>query len=305
MPHPLREKAQGRPMFRLRIMPWSDDISGNVSKQYNAHTNMYVTNLNLPHHKLQQEYFVRFASTSPHASSSEQFVALSQDCIPGVRHEAYDCELEQEILFEIIPYVLPADNPQQSETSSYIGMVGNYGCRRDLTGGTKEYRETDEGYGALYKPGEAHQNDVTIQIIRWQVWIACLGDETALDASYTSTGVKDKISQYWITQFLEKAKVAHQEQLSNRETRDPELNRPSCRGEELHYNVLLSLRGIAPHHDTPGELLHTYLSGNNKYVWHDSTKNWDDKKGDLFASRLQGSNLDSLSIPPPQPYMFF
>jgi hypothetical protein len=79
MPHPFREKARGRPMFRLRIMPWSDDVSGNVSKQYNAHTNMYVTNLNLPHQKLQQEYFVRFASTSPHASSSEQFVALSED----------------------------------------------------------------------------------------------------------------------------------------------------------------------------------------------------------------------------------
>ncbi|KAJ7877746.1 hypothetical protein B0H14DRAFT_3781958 [Mycena olivaceomarginata] len=57
---------------------------------------------------------------------------------------------------------------------------------------------------------------------------------------------------------------------------------------------------IDPHHDTPGELLHTYLLGNNKYVWHDLTKNWDDKKGDLFASRLQGSNLDSLSIPPPR-----
>jgi hypothetical protein len=62
--------------------------------------------------------------------------------------------------------------------------------------------------------------------------MACLGDKTALDASYTSTGVKDKISQYWITQLLEKAKVAHQEQLSNRDTRDPELNRSSCRGDE-------------------------------------------------------------------------
>ncbi|KAJ7890150.1 hypothetical protein B0H14DRAFT_3126792 [Mycena olivaceomarginata] len=311
MPHPLREKAQGRPMFRMRIMPWSDDVSGNVSKQYNAHTNMYVTNLNLPHQKLQQEYFVRFASTSPYASSSEQFVALSQDCIPGVWHEAYDCELEQEILFEIIPHVLPADNPQQSETSSHIGMVGNYGCRRDLTGGTKEYRETDEGYGALYKPGEPRQTDVTIQIIQWQVWMACLGDKTALDASYTSTGVKDKISQYWITQLLEKAKVAHQEQLSNRDTRDPELNRSSCRGDEraalkthIKYRIQKDLWDwvvqqpnefiplpendrIDPHHDTPGELLHTYLLGNNNnrelgaLLWYPEIKNMELYLADL------------------------
>ncbi|KAJ7907479.1 hypothetical protein B0H13DRAFT_1618370, partial [Mycena leptocephala] len=56
-----------------------------------------------------------------------------------------------------------------------------------------------------------------------------------------------------------------------------------------------------PHSDTPGEILHTYLLGNDKYVWHDTTKNWDDKKGDIFASRLQGSSINGLSIPPPRP----
>jgi hypothetical protein len=70
--------------------------------------------------------------------------------VPGTWHEAYDCELEQEILFEIIPHLLPADNPQQSETASHIGMGGNLGCRRDLNGGTKEQRESDEGYRAFY-----------------------------------------------------------------------------------------------------------------------------------------------------------
>lgn len=79
MPHPTREIANGRPAFCLRIMPWADDVSGNRSKQYNAHVNIYVANVNLPHRKLAQEYFVRFCSTSPHASASEQFVALSED----------------------------------------------------------------------------------------------------------------------------------------------------------------------------------------------------------------------------------
>ncbi|KAJ7817628.1 hypothetical protein B0H14DRAFT_2268686, partial [Mycena olivaceomarginata] len=77
--HPLRKTAKNRPIFRLRVMPLSNDVSGNVSKQYNAHTNIYISNLNLPHQKLSQEYFVRFCSTSPHASSSEQFVALAED----------------------------------------------------------------------------------------------------------------------------------------------------------------------------------------------------------------------------------
>ncbi|KAK0447904.1 uncharacterized protein EV420DRAFT_1252490, partial [Desarmillaria tabescens] len=78
-PNPLREQAKGRPMFRLRVIPWSDDVSGNVSKQYNAHTNIYMTNANLPHSKLSQEYFIRFCSTSSNASSSEQFTALKED----------------------------------------------------------------------------------------------------------------------------------------------------------------------------------------------------------------------------------
>lgn len=78
-PHKLRNRADGRQTYRIRVMPWSDDVSGNVSKQYNAHTNLYVQNIAIPHRMLAQEYFVRFSSTSPHASSSEQFAALKRD----------------------------------------------------------------------------------------------------------------------------------------------------------------------------------------------------------------------------------
>ncbi|KAJ7803462.1 hypothetical protein B0H14DRAFT_3091985 [Mycena olivaceomarginata] len=270
MPHPLRQMAKGRPIFRLRIMPWSDDVSGNVSKQYNAHTNMYVTNLNLPHQKLQQEYFIRFASTSPYASSSEQFVALGEDCVPGAWHDAYDCELEQEILFEIIQHVLPADNPQQSETSSHIGMAGSLGCRRDDAGGSKEYCETDEGYHAMYAVSRKPRKvDVTIQVIRWQVWMACLGNKSALDASYTLTGVKDKISQHWISlkgeeRIALKANIKHRIQ---KELWDWVIHNPV----NLSYFQPMIVC-LDPHHDTPAEILHTYLLGNDKYVWHDTTK---------------------------------
>jgi hypothetical protein len=74
--------------------------------------------------------------------------------------------------------------------------------------------------------------DSTIQIIRWQVWMACLGNQSAVTASYTSSGVKDKISQHWISLLLEKAKAAHIEQISNKHTCDPRLNDAQCKGEE-------------------------------------------------------------------------
>ncbi|KAJ6463071.1 hypothetical protein DFH09DRAFT_1113674 [Mycena vulgaris] len=70
-------------------------------------------------------------------------------------------------------------------------------------------------------------------------------------------------------------------------------------------HIPFGFEGIDPHHDTPGEILHTYLLGNDKYVWHDTTKNWDDEKANIFASRLQSSSIDSLSIPPPRPRYVF
>ncbi|KAF5374429.1 hypothetical protein D9615_009052 [Tricholomella constricta] len=309
MPHPLRDISKGKPLFRLRVMVWSDDVSGNVSKQYNAHTNVYVTNVNIPHRMSAQEYFVRFCSTSPHASSSEQFVALSDDFKADVWNEAYDCELEQEILFQINPHLLPADNPQQSETSSHIGVKGNYNCRRDLVGGTEAEKESDKVYQSLYK-----------------------------------SGVKDKISQYWIEELLARAKALRARRISDPITRDVRLKRTSLKGEarqqvklsieheiqlELwnwvikqppesyacleendpsrsdvragdHYNFLLNTQGIDPHQDTPVEILHTWLLGNEKYLWHDTNKQWDKKKDGTFAVRLQSSSIDGLTLPPPR-----
>ncbi|KAJ6552710.1 hypothetical protein B0H10DRAFT_1659115, partial [Mycena sp. CBHHK59/15] len=116
MPNPVRKIAQGRPVFSVRIIPWSDDVSGNVSKQYNPHVNIYMANANLPHRKVSQEYFVRFCSTSPHASSGDQFEALSEDLGSDKYHNVYDCKLEQDILFRVFAHVLPADNPQQAES---------------------------------------------------------------------------------------------------------------------------------------------------------------------------------------------
>lgn len=66
-------------MFTLYTSCWSDNVSGNTSKQYNPHTNIYLANANLPHEKLQQEFFMHFHSMLQHASSSEQFCALENN----------------------------------------------------------------------------------------------------------------------------------------------------------------------------------------------------------------------------------
>ncbi|THU95803.1 hypothetical protein K435DRAFT_819604 [Dendrothele bispora CBS 962.96] len=334
--NPLRKQAQGRPMFRLRVIPWSDDVSGNVSKQYNAHTNIYITNANLPHAKLSQEFFMRFCSTSSHASSTEQFVALLQDFNENIWHHAFDCELEEPILFQIIPHFLPADNPQQSETSSHIGVNGNRNCRRDLTGGTDAEKESNIGYEALYHPGEPRDSEQALQTIRYIIWLACHGNTDAVQSTMSASGIKDKIAQYWIDQLLLRSKLLRQERIKNEDTRDQRLNSKSLKGarrkalkdeivediarecwdwvlkqpartyEKLatddrdHYNMLLTTRGVSPNQDTPVETLHTWLLGNKKYVWHSTNESWSKDQDEIFAIRLQSACLDGLTLPPPR-----
>ncbi|KAJ6477665.1 hypothetical protein C8R45DRAFT_1101972 [Mycena sanguinolenta] len=67
-----------------------------------------------------------------------------------------------------------------------------------------------------------------------------------------------------------------------------------------HFNVLLCLRGLDPHRDSPCEILHTIFLGEDKYVWHDTSKAWNDDQGTLFAARLQSAFVDGLSLAPLQ-----
>ncbi|KAI0688378.1 hypothetical protein BC835DRAFT_1284746 [Cytidiella melzeri] len=335
--NPPRIKADGRPMFRLRAMPWSDDVSGNVSKQYNAHTNVYIQNTCIPHKKLAQEFSVRFVSTSTFASSSEQLAGVSSDFTDDAWHDAYDCQLGQDVIFQITEHLLPADNPQQSEDCSHIGVKGNRNCRRDTVRGADAEKETDEGYEALYHPGTPRNADDTACVIREQLRVACRGNKDAVQSIQTRTGVKDKLAQFWVEHLLASAREQQDHLLKDPPTRDSRLNDKGLKGDArkavrlevidtiqdslwnwfvdlppeadsgqrprdlipgFHYNILLSR--IDPHHDTAVEILHSFLLGNDKYVWHETSSPWDKKKEELFAVRLQATDIDGLSIAPPR-----
>lgn len=77
MPNTMRKLVgENEDLYVVMVPIWADDVSGNRSKQWNKHINMYMANSNLPGQLLQQEYFVQFVSTSPNATSPEQFSAL-------------------------------------------------------------------------------------------------------------------------------------------------------------------------------------------------------------------------------------
>ncbi|KAF9786365.1 hypothetical protein BJ322DRAFT_1099898 [Thelephora terrestris] len=324
--NPVRAIANGKPVFSLRVMPWADDVSGNRSKQYNPHVNIYMKNLNIPSEKLKQQFFVRFCSTSPDASSNEQFRAFLENCGHEKYIPAYDCLLQREILFRIFPHNLPADNPQHAESASGIGGNGNLNCIRDKSGGTKEQKESDEGYHALFAPGKTRRTvPETVQIIKEQINLACEGIACRVSDLQTETGlvrqrlhepktqdprlggklksderkqikemihseISAEVSQWVIEQPPEKYKQLSQNSRERYVDSFPTHN--AC----TTWTLKSSLIGLDPHQDSSIDLLHTILLGLDKYVWHKTSSAWNEKKGKLFSLRMNlASSLDGLS----------
>ncbi|KAI0311552.1 hypothetical protein OF83DRAFT_1166297 [Amylostereum chailletii] len=304
MPHPFPERAQGHAVFTIFLMSWNDDVSGNVTKQFNAHLNTYLVNGNLPHRLLSQEFHVRFSATSPHAGALEQMDALCDDVGLDKLHDAYDSQLEQDILFNIVPHLVTADNPQHSEHCSHIGMHGNKFCRRCDIGGNAEEKESDAGYLSLFKPGSSRTVPGTLSAVLQQIEVAALGIQERVDSLQTASGIKDKLAQVWISQLIPMARALQTSRLTNSDTKDARLHDRNLKALRAqlrpgdHYNPLLAMQGLDVHADTSVEILHTYLLGQDKYTWYASHKLWDEKTEKMFATRLQSSSLDGLSIPP-------
>lgn len=76
MPHRLREKANGRMVYSVPLIIFMDDVSGNISKQWNKHHVIYMSNANLPREMLEKEFCVRFVTSSPHATPMELMRAM-------------------------------------------------------------------------------------------------------------------------------------------------------------------------------------------------------------------------------------
>jgi hypothetical protein len=91
MPNAMRGLVEDdEDLFVLMVSLWADDVSGNRSKQYNKHMNMCAGNGCLPGRLLQQEFNVHYISTSPHASSAEQF-ATFRDHVKSTETEPVKC----------------------------------------------------------------------------------------------------------------------------------------------------------------------------------------------------------------------
>ncbi|THU88819.1 hypothetical protein K435DRAFT_729596 [Dendrothele bispora CBS 962.96] len=304
MPNPKRALVgKDEDLYVVMVPMWADDVSGNKSKQYNKHINLYTQNSNLPARLLQQEYFVNFVSTSPHASSSEQFAEIRKIVNDTQNNpiKCYNAHTRRTCGVILRVPSLPADNPQQSEEASHMGGGSNQFCRRCNVGGTHKEKESDSGYHALFQTGVLRSAAETKINLNEQLRTAMLGgDEKRVAALQTATGTKDKVTEYWIDILRNRANEileAHPTTPKNELVTELSTWLNKQPGDKM--NPLLDIAGLDPNRDTPIEILHTILLGIVKYTWlmfHSKLSN--DSQRHLFVSRLQSTDTNGLTIPP-------
>jgi hypothetical protein len=169
MPNALRRIARGFPLYSSFINMTSDDVSGNRSKSYNKHWNIYVEHANLPRSLLHQEFHQHFLSTSQHATVPEQLEGLKEmlECVlcdcslfrltshyVSATHknpiQVYDAVSGKTALVRIFIHAEPGDNPMQDTLTSHISGNSSYNCRKCMSGGTQEVRTSADGYHSLF-----------------------------------------------------------------------------------------------------------------------------------------------------------
>ena len=170
IPNPDRALADGDPIYTNFMDVFGDDVSGNRSKSWNKHWNMYMTHRNLPRQLLNHQFHTHFVSTSTVASIPEQFQAVKEiiECVSclSLIHISDPVDIRKshrepvkvrhgrtgrQIRFKLYCNCGPGDNPSQSETSGHIGGSGNYPCRKCHVGGTQKEKESDAGFHRMFE----------------------------------------------------------------------------------------------------------------------------------------------------------
>ncbi|KAG1876990.1 hypothetical protein C8R48DRAFT_745465 [Suillus tomentosus] len=297
-------------VYAVPLIIFMDDVSGNISKQWNKHHATYMSNANLPREMLKKEFFVRFVTSSPHAAPMELMRAMKDSLCDAANSGivAWDCKDQEEVM--LIPYGLfvAGDNPMQAEECSHAGLNCNYFCRTCNVGGTKEYKASHEGYNSIFMPGNLRTPEKTTEDIRHQFEAALKpGATTKVQNAMSSTGVCDSASTSILESLIELGKKLRKREPGSQARSESDVTaalekefEEQLRGTTLDdaINPLLGMNGISMHLDTPTEILHTILLGVVKYFWGQTVFLLEKAKLlHIFQSRLDSVDRDGMNAP--------
>ncbi|KAI0091387.1 hypothetical protein BDY19DRAFT_886012 [Irpex rosettiformis] len=305
----MRERARGRMCYSVPLIIFMDDVSGNISKQWNKHFVAYMSNGNLPREMIEKEFCVRFVTSSPHASPMELMQAI-RDSISAAAEsgvDAWDCMNDEEVLLLVYALFFTGDNPMQAELCSQLGLQGNFFCRTCYVGGTRDFKSSLEGYASLFKEGRSRHPSETAEEISKQVRTSIQpGAQSEIENIRRSSGVRDTGLDEVISTIVEMGK-----KLRGKLTQPPlsESDIKNRLREELQdllqqrevkdcINPLLGLPGVDIHKDTPTEILHTVLLGVVKYFWAQTVALIEKAKSlSLLQARMQSLTTHGLNLP--------
>ncbi|KAI0688439.1 hypothetical protein BC835DRAFT_1408072 [Cytidiella melzeri] len=257
-------------VYAVPIIVFMDDVSGNVSKQWNKHIVVYASNGNLSQEMIEKEFCTCFITSSPHASPTELMRAVRESISIAAETgvSAWDCRDEEEVL--LLPHsgFFAGDNPMQAEECSHAGLACNFLYRTCEVGGTKAMKSSLEGYLALFKSGRIRTPQSALSMLS--------GGTSKIDASRQTTGIRNAGLQAIIDTVVDLGKQLRKPQDGEQKLSEAELTaRLEAEFERLlnghslnnHINPLLGMPGVNIHLDTPTEILHTILLGIVKYFW--------------------------------------
>ena len=130
-PHPMKEKAAGRPVIILPLVLFSDDTSGNRSKKWHKFDSWSVTLAGLSRHENSKISNLHLCCCSDVVSAMEMSEAIANDLkhLENEGAEAYDVHLQQMVIIVSPLMCLVADNPRASEVLSHLGGAARKYCR--------------------------------------------------------------------------------------------------------------------------------------------------------------------------------
>ncbi|KAA1094188.1 hypothetical protein PGT21_012514 [Puccinia graminis f. sp. tritici] len=298
-PNPWRQKAGGKIIRHVPTTMYSDDTSGNVSKQFNKHISFYFTLSGLPPNITNQEYNCHFLSTSNRAGVLEianQIIKESNQMIVD-GFDAYNVSISQPVYVMSMMLCFLADSPMHAEITNTPNPGTSLNPCRMCT---------------LHSPKmiDKHSVDYLLQFLQLQpngfpspnkprVWTKTIEHTYELYNTYRTkniTAVKTLRPTYGVTdsinnQFMEgqRKKVKPVVEKAN------ELIKSDV--TEL-FNPFLKLLGFDGCNDTPVEILHVFLLGVVKYLVRDFLQKIkkDKKKVAELVGRLQSFDTKSLNI---------
>ncbi|KAI9566585.1 hypothetical protein HD554DRAFT_2205888 [Boletus coccyginus] len=239
-----------------------DDVSVNISKQWNKHHVIYMSNAFMSCEMLEKEFCVRFVSSSPHMAPLELMKAAETGVL------TWNSKYQEEIM--LIPYDLfyVGNNPMQAEECSHRGLKCNFFCHTCKVGGTMVAKKIDDGYTSIFKCSELWMVDNMLANIKEQINLAKLSSGTEkVKNNVSMTGMHDAASTTIIQHLLELGKqlLAEGNVCAALEKDLEELLKDKT--IDNYINPLLGIPDLDIHKDTQTEILHTILLRIVKYYW--------------------------------------